>query len=60
MVEVGVSIDRMRQREHSGDVATVIIVTHTCARSELDEALGAMDGTGVVQDAPVVLRIEAV
>lgn len=58
--ETGVSIDRMRQREHTGDVATVIIVTHPCARADLDVALGAMDGTGVVQDAPVVLRIEAV
>jgi homoserine dehydrogenase len=58
--EAGVSIDRMRQREHTGDVATVIIVTHKCPRSALDEALRAMDGTGVVQDAPVVLRIEAV
>ena len=58
--EAGVSIDRMRQREHVGDVATVIIVTHKCARAALDEALAAMNGTGVVLDAPVVLRIEAV
>ena len=58
--EAGVSIDRMRQREHDGDVATVIIVTHKTSRTSLDDALSAMDGTGVVQDAPVVLRIEAV
>ncbi len=56
--EAGVSIDRMRQRGHTGDVATVIIVTHKCTRAALDEALCAMDGTGVVSDAPVVLRIE--
>ncbi len=58
--EASVSIDRMRQREHTGDVATVIIVTHACARADLDVALEAMNGTGVVQDDPVVLRIEAV
>ncbi len=50
----------MRQREHTGDVATVIIVTHRCTRAALDAALGSMDSTGVVQDPPVVLRIEAV
>ena len=58
--EAGVSIDRMRQREHEGDVATVILVTHSCARADIDTAIDAMNGTGVVQDAPVVLRIEAV
>lgn len=58
--EAGVSIDRMRQREHSGDVATVIIVSHACARADIDAALAAMNGTGVVRDDPVVLRIEAV
>ncbi len=58
--EAGVSIDRMRQREHEGDVATVIIVTHACARGDLDQALGSMGATGVVQDDPIVLRIEAV
>ncbi len=56
--EAGVSIDRMRQGSHDGDLATVIIVTHTCPRSAINTALGAMDGTGVVDDAPVVLRIE--
>jgi len=58
--EAGVSIDRMRQREHSGDIATVIIVTHACARASLDTALGAVSGSGVVHESPVVLRIEAV
>ncbi|THH35702.1 homoserine dehydrogenase [Aliishimia ponticola] len=57
--EAGVSIDRMRQREHTGDVATVIIVTHKTTRTALDEALTAMAATGVVQELPVALRIEA-
>lgn len=57
--EAGVSIDRMRQREHDGDVATVIIVTHKTARAAVDDALSAMDSTGVVQESPVAIRIEA-
>jgi homoserine dehydrogenase len=57
--EAGVSIDRMRQREHTGDVATVIIVSHRCTRADLDTALAAMDSTGVVREPPVVLRIES-
>ncbi len=56
--EAGVSIDRMRQYAHTGDTATVIIVTHKCTRAALDTALGDMDKTGVVAEAPVVLRIE--
>ncbi|MEP4197694.1 MAG: homoserine dehydrogenase [Aliishimia sp.] len=56
--EAGISIDRMRQKGHSGDTATVIIVTHKCTRAALDEALSAMDTTGVVSELPVVLRIE--
>jgi len=58
--EAGVSIDRMRQREHTGDIATVIIVTHACARAGLNTALDAVSGSGVVHESPVVLRIEAV
>ncbi|MFK7874798.1 MAG: homoserine dehydrogenase [Paracoccaceae bacterium] len=56
--EAGVSIDRMRQKEHDGDVATVIIVTHKTARADLDRALIAMNDTDVVQESPVALRIE--
>ncbi len=57
--DAGISIDRMRQREHDGDVATVIIVTHKTARPALDEAMTSMDSTGVVQENPVAIRIEA-
>jgi len=56
--EAGVSIDRMRQRGQVGDVATVIIVTHKCTRQALDGALSAVEGSGVVHETPVVLRIE--
>ncbi|MCL3881111.1 homoserine dehydrogenase [Marivita sp. GX14005] len=58
--EAGVSIDRMRQRSHDKETAPVLIVTHKTTRAALDTALAAMDGTGVVRDEPVALRIEKV
>lgn len=58
--ESGVSIDRMRQYGHEGDVATVIIVTHKSTRTNVNDALAAMRDTDVLADQPVVLRIEAV
>ncbi|MGX9354651.1 homoserine dehydrogenase [Roseobacteraceae bacterium S113] len=54
----GISIDRMRQYTHEGDHAPVLIVTHKCMRSALDEAIGAMHATGVMHGDPVALRIE--
>ena len=54
----GVSIDRMRQYAHDGDAAPVLIVTHKITRAALDEALLAMDGTGVMTARPVAIRIE--
>ena len=56
--EAGVSIDRMRQYDHSADTAPVLIVTHKTTRAALDTALAAMAGTGVVVEPPVALRIE--
>ncbi len=56
----GISIDRMRQIDHEGTSAPVIIVTHDTTRAALDEALAAFGTTGVVDDAPVALRIENV
>ncbi len=58
--EAGISIDRMRQYEHSAapDTAPVLIVTHACTRGDLDLALAALPGTGVVATDPVALRIE--
>ena len=56
----GVSIHRMRQYDHSDDHAPVLIVTHKTTRSDLDQALEAMQATGVLVDDPVALRIESV
>jgi homoserine dehydrogenase len=56
----GISIDRMRQIDHEGTSAPVIIVTHDTTRAALDEALTEFGTTGVVDDAPVALRIENV
>ena len=58
--EAGISIDRMRQYDHPGDNAPVLIVTNKSARANLDTALAALPGTGVVMGAPVALRIEDV
>ncbi len=58
--EAGVSIDRMRQYEHAEPSAPVLIVTHKTTQAALDQALAAMDGTGVMAGAPVALRIEEV
>jgi homoserine dehydrogenase len=54
----GVSINRMRQYGHDQNAAPVLIVTHACARSDLDAALQALPKTGVVEGDPVALRIE--
>ena len=48
----------MRQYAHDGDAAPVLIVTHKITRAALDEALLAMDGTGVMTARPVAIRIE--
>ncbi len=58
--DAGISIDRMRQYGHQDTTAPVLIVTHKTTRTALDEALSAMDGTGVLAGAPVAIRIEEV
>ena len=58
--DVGISIDRMRQYGHEDTTAPVLIVTHKTTRGALDEALNAMDSTGVLAGAPVAIRIEEV
>lgn len=58
--EAGISINRMRQYDHEGDGAPVLIVTHRTSRDALDRALGSMDRTGVVDGTPVAIRIEEV
>jgi len=56
----GISIDRMRQYDHPGPNAPVLIVTHKTSRDALDTAIKAMAGTGVLVGDPVALRIEEV
>ena len=58
--DAGISIHRMRQYDHDGDTAPVLIVTHKTTRADLDVALAAMQSTGIVQGEPVALRIEEV
>ena len=58
--EAGISIDRMRQYDHPGENAPVLIVTHKSARADLAAAMAALPGTKVVLGAPVALRIEDV
>ncbi len=58
--ENGISIDRMRQYDHDGGSAPVLIITHRAARPDLDAALAALPATGVVAGDPVALRIEDV
>lgn len=56
----GISINRMRQYDHEAQTAPVLIVTHRCVRADLDAAMAAMVGTGVLEGEPVALRIEEV
>ncbi len=58
--EAGISIDRMRQTRHVEATAPVLIVTHKTTRAALDGALAALPATGVVEGAPVAIRIEEV
>ncbi|MGR3485606.1 MAG: homoserine dehydrogenase [Paracoccaceae bacterium] len=58
--DAGISIDRMRQYDHEGPDAPVLIVTHATTRAALDAALAAFPGTGVLSGEPVALRIEDV
>ena len=56
----GVSIRAMHQDGEGGDAASVVIVTHACARDALDRALAAIAEAPVCLDRPVALRIEEV
>ena len=55
-----ISIHRMRQYDHTGNAAPVLIVTHETARLRLDAALEAIAGSDVSLANPVALRIEAI
>jgi homoserine dehydrogenase len=56
----GISINRMRQVEHAGAEAPVLVVTHATARAALDAALAAIARLAVCRAAPVAIRIEEV
>ncbi|MEM9967795.1 MAG: homoserine dehydrogenase [Pseudomonadota bacterium] len=58
--EAGISIYRMRQYQHKASAAPVLIVTHKTSPKSLQDALVAMESTGVLAAAPVALRIEEV
>ncbi len=58
--DAGISIDRMRQYDHSDAQAPVLIVTHKATRDDVNDALARMSKTGVVLGDPVALRIEEV
>ena len=58
--EAGVSINRMRQYGHDDRTAPVLIVSHKTTRDSLDVALEGLAQTGVVDGAPVAIRIEEV
>ncbi len=56
----GISINRMRQVEHAGAEAPVLIVTHRTGRAALDGALAEIARLDVCRAAPVAIRIEDV
>ena len=57
LADAGVSIDRMRQKEHSDSAAPVLIVTHPAAPSAIDSALSAIKATGGITGTPMALKI---
>ena len=58
--DAGISINRMRQVEHEGAEAPILIVTHAAERPALDRALAVIAGLEVSRAAPVAIRIEEV
>ncbi len=56
----GISIDRMRQTQHQGAHAPVLIVTHKAAPQDVAHAMTRFAGTGVLVGEPVAIRIEEV
>ncbi|WBU63067.1 homoserine dehydrogenase [Paracoccus aerodenitrificans] len=58
--DAGISIHRMRQYDHEGGPAPVLIVTHKTTPDAIDHAIEMLPGTGVIAEDPVELRIEEV
>jgi homoserine dehydrogenase len=61
--DAGISIDQMRQLNQPGaadDKATVLIVTHKATPADIAHAMASFQGTRVLVDTPVAIRIEQV
>ena len=58
--EEGVSIRQMRQYDHDGEAAPLLIVTHRATRSAIDGAMGRIGAMEDSLETPVALRIENV
>jgi len=56
----GISINRMHQYDHDGEMAPVLIVTHEVARTKLDEALSEIAAMETSLADPIAIRIETV
>ena len=56
----GVSIHRMRQYDHQGDIAPVAIVTHETGESNLSHAIERIAALDVSLAAPVSMRIVSI
>ncbi len=57
LADAGVSIDRMRQKEHQDNAAPVLIVTHEIAPAAIESALNAISATGHTVGTPLALKI---
>ena len=60
MRDANVSIESLIQKEAAIDaMATIAIVTHSCAESNVSDALGRLEGSSYLLAAPMVMRILA-
>ncbi|GGA14029.1 homoserine dehydrogenase [Neptunicoccus cionae] len=55
--DANVSIDRLRQQNHDGDSAPVLIVTHPCKPSDVEAAIEGIKATGDATSEPIALKI---
>lgn len=55
--DAGISIDRLRQQNHEGDSAPILIVTHPCTPADVDKAIAAIKATGDTTSDPIALKI---
>jgi homoserine dehydrogenase len=60
LAEQSISINRMRQIQHEGSEAPILIVTHRTSRPALDAAMSGIARLDVCLADPVALRIEDV